>query len=94
MSSILSTAGRFNVSGLTTDLSEVIGATVGVIAGAYIVYKLTSTSPYAGALIDLVIGVVILLLFSNPGVINGIGVGLAGYGLYSLVKQASNGALI
>ncbi len=42
---------RFNISGLSADLSELIGVTVGVIGGAYIVYK--SPSQSSGALISL-----------------------------------------
>jgi len=83
---------RFNISGLTGDLSELIGVTVGVIGGAYIVYK--SPSQSSGALISLVVGIIIFVLFPNMGLINGIGIGLAGYGLYQLIKLASNGAII
>lgn len=85
---------RFNVSNLTTDLSEVIGATVGIIVSAYLNYKVFSNSQYMGSLLDLVVGIVLLMLFPKNGVINGIGVGMAGYGLYALIKQASNGAII
>jgi len=83
---------RFNISGLSGDLSELIGVTVGVIGGAYITYKAPSQS--SGALISLVVGVIIFVLFPNMGLINGIGIGLAGYGLYQLIKLASNGAIL
>ena len=83
---------RFNITGLGGDLSELIGVTVGVIGGAYIVYKAPSQS--SGALIALVLGIIVFVLFPNMGLINGVGVGLAGYGLYQLIKLASNGAII
>ncbi len=83
---------RFNISGLSADLSELIGVTVGVIGGAYIVYK--SPSQSSGALISLIVGIIIFVLFPNMGLINGVGIGLAGYGLYQLIKLASNGAIL
>jgi len=83
---------RFNITGLTGDLSELIGVTIGVIGGAYITYKAPSQS--SGALISLVVGIIVFVLFPNMGLINGIGIGLAGYGLYQLIKLASNGAIL
>jgi hypothetical protein len=83
---------RFNITGLTGDLSELIGVTVGVIGGAYIVHK--SPSQSSGALISLIVGIIVFVLFPNMGLINGIGIGLAGYGLYQLIKLASNGAIL
>lgn len=92
MSQVLQTVQRFNYSGLTSDLSEAIGVTAGIVAGAYLVYKMPSQSQ--GAFVDLILGVIIMLIFPNFGVINGIGVGLVGYGLYQLIKLASNGAIV
>jgi hypothetical protein len=92
MSSILQTVQRGNFSGLSTDLSEAIGVTAGIVGGAYIVYKAPAQS--TGAFIDLILGVIIMLIFPNPGVANGLGVGLLGYGLYQLIKLASNGAIV
>ncbi len=92
MSQVLQTVRGFNYSGLTTDLSEAIGVTAGIVAGAYLVYKMPSQS--TGAFVDLIIGTIIMLIFPNFGVINGIGVGLIGYGLYQLIKLASNGAIV
>jgi len=86
------TVTRFNISGLSGDLSELIGVTVGVIAGAYVTYK--SPSQSSGALISLVVGIIIFVLFPSMGLLNGIGIGMAGYGLYQLIKLASNGAII
>lgn len=92
MSQVLQTVRQYNFSGLSTDLSEAIGVTAGIIGGAYLVYKMPSQS--SGAFVDLIIGVIIMLLFPNFGLINGIGVGLIGYGLYQLIKLASNGAIV
>jgi hypothetical protein len=92
VSQVLQTVQRFNYSGLTSDLSEAIGVTAGIVAGAYLVYKMPSQSQ--GAFVDLILGVIIMLIFPNFGVINGIGVGLVGYGLYQLIKLASNGAIV
>jgi len=92
MSQVLQTLQRGNFSGLTTDLSEIIGVTAGIVGGAYLVNKMPSQS--SGAFVDLILGVIIMLIFPNPGVINGLGVGLAGYGLYQLIKLASNGAIV
>lgn len=92
MSQVLQTVRNFNYSGLTSDLSEAIGVTAGIIGGAYLVYKMPSQSQ--GAFVDLILGVIIMLIFPNFGVINGIGVGLVGYGLYQLIKLASNGAIV
>jgi len=92
MSQVLQTVRQFNYSGLTTDLSEAIGVTAGITAGAYIVYK--SPSQSTGAFIDLIVGVILMLLFPNFGVINGVAIGLVGYGLYQLIKLASNGAIV
>lgn len=92
MSQVLQTVRQYNFSGLSTDLSEAIGVTAGIIGGAYLVYKMPSQS--TGAFVDLIAGVIIMLLFPNFGVVNGIGVGLVGYGLYQLIKLASNGAIV
>jgi len=92
MSQVLQTIQRGNFSGLTTDLSEAIGVTAGIVGGAYLVYKMPSQS--TGAFVDLILGVVIMLIFPNFGVLNGLGIGLVGYGLYQLIKLASNGAII
>jgi len=92
MSQVLQTIQRGNFSGLTTDLSEAIGVTAGIVGGAYLVYKMPSQS--TGAFVDLILGVVIMLMFPNFGVLNGLGIGLVGYGLYQLIKLASNGAII
>jgi len=92
MSQVLQTIQRGNFLGLTTDLSEAIGVTAGIVGGAYLVYKMPSQS--TGAFVDLILGVVIMLMFPNFGVLNGLGIGLVGYGLYQLIKLASNGAII
>jgi len=92
MSQVLQTIQRGNFSGLTTDLSEAIGVTAGIVGGAYLVYKMPSQS--TGAFVDLILGVIIMLIFPNFGVLNGLGIGLVGYGLYQLIKLASNGAII
>jgi hypothetical protein len=92
MSQVLQTVRGFNYSGLTTDLSEAIGVTTGIVAGAYLVYKMPSQS--TGAFVSLILGTIIMLIFPNFGVINGIGIGLIGYGLYQLIKLASNGAIV
>jgi hypothetical protein len=92
VSQVLQTIRGYNYSGLTSDLSEAIGVTAGIVAGAYLVYKMPSQS--TGAFVDLIVGVIIMLIFPNFGVINGIGVGLTGYGLYQLIKLASNGAIV
>ena len=82
----------FNLSNVAVDLAEAIGVTAGIIGGAYIVYKAPQQS--YGAFIDIIIGVVLLMLFPNTGVLNGIGVGFLGYGLYQLIKLATNGAIV
>lgn len=92
MSQVLQTIRNFNYSGLSTDLSEAIGVTAGIIAGAYIVYK--SPSQSTGAFIGLIIGAIIMLLFPDFGILNGVGIGLLGYSLYQLIKIASNGAIV
>ena len=92
MSQVLQTVRGFNYSGLTSDLSEAIGVTAGIVAGAYLVYKMPSQS--TGAFVDLILGVIMMLIFPNFGVLNGLGIGLVGYGLYQLIKLASNGAII
>ncbi len=92
MSQVLQTIQRGNFSGLTTDLSEAIGVTAGIVGGAYLVYKMPSQS--TGAFVDLILGVIIMLIFPNFGVLNGLGIGLVGYGLYQLIKLASNGAIV
>jgi hypothetical protein len=92
MSNVLQTLRKGNFSGLSTDLSEAIGTTAGIIAGAYLVYKMPSQS--SGAFVDLILGVVLMLMFPNAGVLNGVGIGLIGYGLYQLIKLASNGAIV
>ena len=89
---LLQTVRQYNYSGLTTDLSEAIGVTAGIIGGAYLTYKMPSQS--SGAFVSIIVGVVLMLLFPNFGVVNGVGVGLTGYGLYQLIKLASNGAIV
>ncbi len=67
MSQVLQTIQRGNFSGLTTDLSEAIGVTAGIVGGAYLVYKMPSQS--TGAFVDLILGVIIMLIFPNFGVV-------------------------
>jgi len=88
------TLQRFNISGLSTDLSEAIGVTIGIIAGAYLQLRVFANSTYMGPIVNLAIGLVLLLVFPNAGFINGIGVGLLGYGIYGLIKVASQGAIV
>jgi len=87
------TLNRYNPS-ITTDITGIIGVTVGVIAGQYIaVHVNIGNSQYAGALIDIVLGLMVVVLFNKSGIINGIGLGIAGYGLYKIINIASNGAV-
>jgi len=87
------TLGRYNPN-LSTDITGILGVTVGVIAGQYIaVHVNIGNSQYAGALVDVVLGLIIVVLFNKPGLVNGIGLGIAGYGLYKIVNIASNGAV-
>ncbi len=88
------TLQRFNISGLSTDLSEAIGVTIGIIAGAYLQLRVFANSTCMGPIVNLAIGLVLLLIFPNAGFINGIGVGLLGYGIYGLIKVASQGAIV
>jgi len=89
---LLQSIRQYNYSGLSTDLSEAIGVTAGIVGGAYLVYKMPNQS--TGAFVSLIAGVILMLLFPNFGVINGVGIGLVGYGLYQLIKLASNGAIV
>jgi len=91
--SFQSTLNRYNPT-LSTDITGILGVTIGVVAGQYIaVHVNLANSQYAGALIDVVLGLMIVVLFNKEGLINGIGLGIAGYGLYKIINIASNGAI-